>query len=243
MSTIDPAEVEKFAAMSAEWWDPEGAFKPLHGMNPCRLDYITRQIAAEFGCDLTAPRPLEGLRIVDIGCGGGLLCEPMTRLGAEVTGCDAEETSVGVARHHAVEQGLDIDYRATTAEALASEIEPVDVVLAQEVIEHVADPATFVRDCHALLKPGGILILSTLNRTPKSFALAIIGAEWVLRWLPRGTHDWSRFVTPDELAALCEQAGLDVLDRTGMVMAPLSRQWSLSPTDLSVNYMMLARSS
>ena len=235
-STIDPAEVAKFEAMSAEWWDPEGKFKPLHQMNPCRLDYITSQIAAEFGRDLSAPLPFQGLRLLDIGCGGGLLSEPMARLGAEVVGADAAPRNIPVARLHAEQSGLAIDYRNTSAEALAAAGERFDVVLNMEVVEHVADPLAYLTACRDLLKPGGLMICSTLNRNPKSFAMAIVGAEWVMRWLPKGTHDWSKFITPDELYALIRKAGLDPVDRKGMVFNPILWSWSLSARDLSVNY-------
>ncbi len=240
-STIDAAEVAKFEAMAAEWWDPQGKFKPLHMLNPCRLDYITRQIAAEFGRDLTGAAPLGGLRILDIGCGGGLVAEPMARLGASVIGADAAEGNIPVARIHADQQGLSIDYRHTTAEALDAAGERFDVVLALEIVEHVADPQGFVTTCANLLRPGGLMIGSTLNRTARSFALAIIGAEWVMRWLPKGTHDWSRFVTPDEFDALLRVAGLSPLDRKGMVFNPVSWRWSLSDRDLAVNYINAAR--
>ena len=235
-TTIDPAEVAKFEAMAADWWDPAGRFRPLHVMNPCRLDYICAQIAAQFGRDRAAPRPFDGLRILDIGCGGGLLSEPMARLGAEVVGADAAAGNIPVARLHAAQSGLDIDYRHTTAEALAGAGERFDVVLAMEIVEHVADPLAFLSACRALTRPGGMVICSTLNRTAKSFALAIVGAEWVLRWLPRGTHDWAKFLTPDELFALLAAAGLAPVDRQGMVYDPLRRSWSLSARDLGVNY-------
>jgi 2-polyprenyl-6-hydroxyphenyl methylase/3-demethylubiquinone-9 3-methyltransferase len=240
-ASIDPAEIAKFEAMAAEWWDPQGKFRPLHLMNPLRLDYIMAQIAAEFGCDRAARAPLQGLRLLDIGCGGGLVAEPMARLGAQVTGADAAQGNIAVAQLHAAEQGLAIDYRATTAEALADAGEQYDVVLALEIIEHVADPAGFVATCQRLLKPGGLLILSTLNRTARSFGAAILGAEWVLRWLPRGTHDWKRFITPDELAGLVSAAGLVAVDRRGMVFNPLTFGWRLSDRDLSVNYALTAR--
>jgi len=237
MSTsIDPAEVAKFEAMAADWWDPHGKFKPLHMLNPCRLDYITSQIAAEFDRDLTGPRPFEGLRLLDIGCGGGLLSEPMARLGAEVVGADAAERNIPVAQVHAQQSGLEIDYRHTTAEDLAAAGERFDVVLNMEVIEHVVDPQQFLVACHDLLKPGGLMICSTLNRNPKSYAMAIVGAEVVMRWLPKGTHDWAKFITPDELYALIRGAGLDPVDRKGMVFNPLLWRWSLSERDLSVNY-------
>ena len=236
VNTIDPAEVAKFEAMAAEWWDPNGKFKPLHLMNPCRLDYITRQIAAEFGRDLTARAPFAGLRILDIGCGGGLLSEPMARLGAEVVGADAAPRNIPVAQLHAEQSGLTIDYRNITAEALAAAGEQFDVVLNMEVVEHVADPQAYLTACQQLLKPGGLMICSTLNRNPKSFMMAIVGAEWVMRWLPKGTHDWAKFITPDELYALIRGAGLDPVDRKGMVFNPVSWRWALSDRDLSVNY-------
>jgi 2-polyprenyl-6-hydroxyphenyl methylase/3-demethylubiquinone-9 3-methyltransferase len=235
-SSVDTAEVAKFEAMAAEWWDPEGKFKPLHMMNPVRLDYITRQIAAEFGRDLKAPRPFEGLRLLDIGCGGGLLSEPMARLGAKVVGADAAERNIPVARVHAEAQDLPIDYRHTTAEALVAGGESFDVVLAMEIVEHVADPAAFVATCHALLSPGGLMIASTINRNAKSFMAAIVGAEWVMRWLPKGTHDWAKFITPEELTGMIARAGLDPVDRKGFVFNPVSWQWSISDRDLSVNY-------
>ncbi len=235
-STIDAAEIDKFQAMAAEWWDPNGKFKPLHMLNPCRLDYITTQIAAEFGRDLNAPRPFDGLRLLDIGCGGGLLSEPMARLGATVVGADAAERNIPVATVHAQEQGLDIDYRHTTAEALAAEGEVFDAVLNMEVVEHVADPLAYLTACHDLLKPGGLMVCSTINRNPKSFAMAIVGAEVVMRWLPRGTHDWNKFITPDELYDLLRRAGLEPVDRKGFVFNPLFWSWSLSDRDLSVNY-------
>lgn len=235
-TTIDPAEVAKFEAMAAEWWDPEGKFKPLHLMNPCRLDYVTTQIAAEFGRDLTAAQPFAGLRILDIGCGGGLLSEPMARLGAEVVGVDAAARNIPVAALHAAQSGLQIDYRVGTAEDLAAAGERFDVVLNMEVVEHVADPQAYLAACARLLRPGGLMVLSTLNRTARSFAMAIIGAEWVMRWLPKGTHDWNKFITPDELYDLIRRAGLEPVDRKGMVFNPVSWSWSLSSRDLSVNY-------
>lgn len=235
-TTIDPAEVAKFEAMAAEWWDTKGKFRPLHLMNPCRLDYITTQIAAEFGRDLTAPTPFAGLRLLDIGCGGGLLSEPMARLGATVVGADAAPRNIPVAQIHARQSGLEIDYRHTTAEALADAGEQFDVVLNMEVIEHVADPAAYLTACQRLLKPGGLMICSTLNRNPKSWLMAIVGAEHIMRWLPKGTHDWNKFITPDELQALIEQAGLTQVDRKGMVFNPIGWSWSLSSRDLSVNY-------
>lgn len=235
-TTIDPGEVAKFEAMAAEWWDPTGKFKPLHQMNPCRLHYITSQIAAEFDRNLTNPHPFAGLRLLDIGCGGGLLSEPMARLGATVVGADAAPRNIPVAQLHAEQSGLTIDYRNTTAEALAEAAEQFDVVLNMEVVEHVADPLAYLTACQHLLKPGGLMICSTLNRNAKSFAMAIIGAEWVMRWLPKGTHDWNKFITPDELYDLIRRAGLEPVDRKGMVFNPVSWSWSLSSRDLSVNY-------
>ena len=235
-STIDPQEVAKFQAMADEWWDPNGKFRPLHLMNPCRLDYITQQIAAEFGRDLSEANPFAGLKILDIGCGGGLLSEPMARLGADVVGADAAERNLPVARLHAEQSGLNIDYRHTTAEAIIDTGERFDVVLNMEVVEHVADPLDYLTACQQLLKPGGLMICSTMNRNPKSYMMAIIGAEWVMRWLPKGTHDWRKFITPDELFALITKAGLKPVDRKGMVFNPISWRWSLSSRDLSVNY-------
>jgi 2-polyprenyl-6-hydroxyphenyl methylase / 3-demethylubiquinone-9 3-methyltransferase len=236
VTTIDPAEVAKFEAMAAEWWDPAGKFKPLHMLNPCRLDYICTQIAAEFGRDLRAERPFAGLRLLDIGCGGGLLAEPMARLGADVVGADAAARNIPVAQVHAEQSGLTIDYRHTTAEDMAAAGERFDVVLNMEVVEHVADPLAYLTACHDLLKPGGLMVCSTLNRTPKSFLMAIVGAEHVMRWLPRGTHDWKKFITPDELCDLIARAGLNPVDRKGMVFNPLAWSWGLSDRDLSVNY-------
>ena len=235
-STVDPAEVAKFEAMAAEWWNPNGKFKPLHMLNPCRLDYITSQIASEFDRDLTTSRPFKGLRILDIGCGGGLLSEPMSRLGADVVGADPATRNIPVAQMHAEQSGLTIDYRLTTAEDLALAGERFDVVLNMEVVEHVPDPQSFLTACQTLLKSGGLMICSTLNRNAKSFGMAIIGAEWVMRWLPKGTHDWRKFITPDELADFITKAGLDPVDRKGMVFNPVAWSWSLSSRDLSVNY-------
>lgn len=235
-STIDTAEIEKFQAMADAWWDPNGMFKPLHMLNPCRLEYITTQIAGEFDRDLDAERPFEGLRILDIGCGGGLLCEPMARLGATVVGADAAERNIPVARLHAEQSGLQIDYRHTSAEALAEAGEVFDIVLNMEVVEHVADPQLYIDACSALLRPGGLHICSTLNRNPKSYVFAIIGAEHVMRWLPKGTHEWKKFITPDELFDLIRNAGLDPVDRKGFVFNPLGWSWKISERDLSVNY-------
>lgn len=235
-TTVDPAEVAKFEAMAAEWWDPAGKFKPLHMLNPCRLDYITSQIAGEFDRDLTADAPFLGLRVLDIGCGGGLLAEPMARLGATVVGADAAERNIPVAQVHAQQSGLNIDYRHTTAETMAAEGEQFDVILNMEVVEHVADSLAYLTACQQLMKPGGLQICSTINRNPKSYMMAIVGAEVIMRWLPKGTHEWAKFITPDELYDLLLQAGLDPVDRKGFVFNPVSWNWSLSSRDLSVNY-------
>ena len=235
-STVDPSEVAKFEAMAAEWWDLEGKFKPLHMLNPTRLDYITSQIASEFDRDLTATTPFAGLRILDIGCGGGLLCEPMARLGADIVGADAAGGNIPVAKVHAEQSGLTIDYRHTTAEDMAAAGEQFDVVLNMEVIEHVADPLAYLTACQQLLKPNGLHICSTINRNPKSFAMAIVGAEFIMRWLPKGTHEFNKFITPDELFDLIRQAGLDPVDRKGFKFDFLGWSWSISDRDLSVNY-------
>ena len=237
MSTIDAGEIEKFQAMADAWWDPKGMFKPLHMLNPCRLDYITTRIADQHDRDLSSARPFEGLRVLDIGCGGGLLCEPMARLGAQVVGVDAAARNIPVARLHAERSGLEIDYRHTTAEDLvAAGEEPFDAVMNMEVVEHVADPQAYLTACAGLMRPGAIMTCSTINRNPKSYIMAIVGAEYVMRWLPKGTHDWQKFITPDELYDLIRGAGLTPVDRTGFVFNPVAWSWRLSDRDLSVNY-------
>ncbi|MEM1272444.1 MAG: bifunctional 2-polyprenyl-6-hydroxyphenol methylase/3-demethylubiquinol 3-O-methyltransferase UbiG [Pseudomonadota bacterium] len=236
VSTIDPGEIAKFEAMAAQWWDPNGIFKPLHMLNPTRLDYITSQIAAEFARDLKHSAPFEGLRILDIGCGGGLLCEPMARLGATVVGADAAARNIPVAQIHAQQSGLTIDYRHSTAEDLAAAGEQFDVVLNMEVVEHVADPQAYLSACEQLLKPGGLMTCSTINRNAKSYAMAIVGAEYVMRWLPKGTHEWRKFITPPELYKMLETAGLKPVDGKGFVFNPISWSWGMSARDLSVNY-------
>ena len=237
-TSIDPAEVERFSAMAAEWWDPTGKFKPLHLFNPVRLGFIRDEAGRRFGRDTAKPRPFEGLRLLDIGCGGGLLCEPMTRLGFQVTGVDASERNIGVARTHAEQQGLDIDYRADTAEALLAQGEPpFDVVLNMEVIEHVADPARFLKDCVQLMRPGGLMIVATLNRTLKAHALAVVGAEYILRWLPRGTHDWKKFIKPVEILEFLQGEPVSIAGPFGVSFDPLSGRWAPSG-DTQVNYMM-----
>ena len=234
--TVDAAEVAKFEAMAAEWWDPNGKFKPLHMLQPCRLDYVIGQICAEYGRDPKGERPFAGLRLLDIGCGGGLLCEPMARLGADVVGADAAARNIPVARVHAEQSGLDIDYRHTTAEDMAAAGEKFDVILNMEVVEHVSDPPAYLTACGEMLRPGGLMVCSTINRNPKSYIMAIIGAEHVMRWLPKGTHEWSKFITPEELFALLTEAGLDPVDRKGFVFNPVTWSWSVSDRDLSVNY-------
>ena len=233
---VDQDEIAKFEAMAEEWWDPNGKFKPLHMMNPCRLRYAVAQIAAQHGRDPKLLRPFDGLRILDIGCGGGLLSEPMARLGAEVVGADAAARNIPVARLHAGKMGLEVDYRVTTAEALAQAGENFDAVLNMEVVEHVPNPQAFLDACAALVRPGGLMVTSTINRNPKSYAVAIVGAEQIMRWLPKGTHDWSKFITPEELADLLCAAGLEPVDRKGFVFNPLPWAWSISDRDLSVNY-------
>lgn len=238
--SLDPAEVEKFSKIAAEWWNPKGKFAVLHVFNPVRLAYIKEQVAARFARDPFARRPFEGLRFLDIGCGGGLLTEPMARLGAGITGIDPSEKNIATASVHASEQDLAIDYRAMTAEALAETGATFDVILNMEVIEHVADPTAFVSTCARLLKPGGLLFVATLNRTLKSFGLAIIGAEYVLGWLPKGTHQWEKFITPDELEAWLTQSGLKQLDRSGVTYNPFSGEWRRA-RDMDVNYMLVAQ--
>ncbi len=236
-STVDEAEVARFSAMAAEWWSPTGKFRPLHKFNPTRVKYIRDKLIAHFGRDPKAQRPLEGLHILDIGCGGGLLCEPLCRMGAKVTGVDASETNIGIASTHAIESGLDITYEATTSESLAARGEIYDVVLTMEVVEHVADIELFLQSSASMVKPGGLMVVATLNRTLKAYALAIVGAEYVLRWLPKGTHQWEKFVTPDELERALNPTGLIVEERTGVTYNPLKDSWSLS-SDMDVNYMI-----
>jgi 2-polyprenyl-6-hydroxyphenyl methylase/3-demethylubiquinone-9 3-methyltransferase len=235
-ASIDPAEVAKFSAMAAEWWDPAGKFAPLHKFNPVRLQFIRETAAKHFG--RTGLRPFDGLTLLDIGCGGGLLAEPMTRLGFAVTGADASEKNVKTAMTHAAASGLGIDYRVTTAESLVEAGLQFDVVLNMEVVEHVADLPGYLNACARLVKPGGLMFVATLNKTLKSLALAKIGVEYVLRWLPPGTHDWNRFVEPDRLTGLLKDAGLRVTQTQGVSFNPISWSWSLS-SDTDVNYMVV----
>ncbi|NKN37097.1 bifunctional 2-polyprenyl-6-hydroxyphenol methylase/3-demethylubiquinol 3-O-methyltransferase UbiG [Agrobacterium sp. a22-2] len=239
-STIDQSEVDRFSAMAAEWWDPTGKFRPLHKINPVRLAYIRDKAAESFGRDPKAHRPLEGLRILDIGCGGGLLSEPIARMGATVLGADASERNIGIARTHAAQTGVTVDYRAVTAEALAAAGETFDIVLNMEVVEHVADVEFFISTCASMVRPGGMMLISTINRTFKAAALAIVGAEYLLRWLPRGTHQYEKLVRPEELEAPVAKSGMEVIERIGVFFNPLQNQWNLSP-DIDVNYMMLTR--
>jgi 2-polyprenyl-6-hydroxyphenyl methylase / 3-demethylubiquinone-9 3-methyltransferase len=237
--TVDEAELARFAALAGQWWDPRGKMAPLHKFNPLRLAFIRDAACRRFGRDAKRLDCLKGLRILDIGCGGGLLSEPLARLGADVVGADPAQANIEAARVHAADSGIAVDYRATTAEALAEAGERFDIVLAMEVVEHVADVNLFVRLTAAMVKPGGLMIAATLNRTLKSFALAIVGAEYVLRWLPRGTHQWDKFVTPNELEIALELGGLRVIDETGVIYNPLADSWRLA-SDMDVNYMLAA---
>ncbi|GAA0536383.1 2-polyprenyl-6-hydroxyphenyl methylase/3-demethylubiquinone-9 3-methyltransferase [Rhizomicrobium palustre] len=235
--SVDPAEIAKFSAMAAEWWDPTGKFAPLHKFNPVRLSFIRDTAAAHFG--KSGLVPFEGLRLLDIGCGGGLLSEPMTRLGFAVTAVDASVKNIKTAMTHATAQGLSIDYRHGSAESLVESGEQFDVVLNMEVVEHVADLSLYLAACAKLVKPGGIMFVATLNKTLKSLALAKIGAEYILRWLPPGTHDWSRFIEPKTLKALLTENGLSVTTTQGVSFDPLNWSWRLS-SDTDVNYMVVA---
>lgn len=238
-TTIDQAQVDRFSAMAAEWWDPKGKFRPLHKFNPVRLAYIRDRVSENFGRDAKAPQPLKGLRLLDIGCGGGLLSEPMARMGADVVGADASEKNIMIAKTHASGSGVAVDYRAVTAEALAQAGETFDVVLNMEVVEHVDNVPLYMKSCADLVKPGGLMLTATLNRTARAWALAIVGAERILRWLPKGTHDWNKFLTPDEIKTLLTRNGLIVTGETGVVFHPLADEWRRS-RDMSINYMVMA---
>ena len=238
-ASIDPEEVAKFAALADDWWNPEGQFRPLHRLNPTRLAFIRNRAADHFEREAEEPGPLNGLSLLDIGCGGGLLCEPLARLGAQVTGIDVTDANIAAARAHAEAAELEIAYEATPAEALAESGAQFNIVVSMEVVEHVADLASFLTASAKLVKPGGLFLTATLNRTPKSFLMAIVGAEYVLRWLPRGTHDWRRFVRPSELVRHLRAGGLSAKELTGVVYNPLSDSWRLSP-DSDVNYMISA---
>lgn len=238
--TVDAAEVARFSALAAEWWDPEGKFRPLHKFNPVRIEYIKTQICALLGRDIKSAGALEGLRLLDIGCGGGLLSEPMSRLGAQVVGADPSRTNIETASLHAEQAGLEIDYRAVTAEKLKADGESFDIVLNMEVVEHVADLDLFITDCAAMVRPGGLMFIATINRTFKAWGLAIVAAENILRWLPRGTHQFEKLVRPAELEQALEANTMSVIDRTGVTYNPLRDRWNLS-RDMDVNYMVLAR--
>ncbi|HEX2654849.1 MAG TPA: bifunctional 2-polyprenyl-6-hydroxyphenol methylase/3-demethylubiquinol 3-O-methyltransferase UbiG [Xanthobacteraceae bacterium] len=238
-SSVDEDEVERFSRLGAEWWNPHGSMRALHKFNPVRLAYIRDALCERFDRDPRKLDCLSGLRVLDIGCGGGLLSEPLARLGADMVGADPSPTNIAVARQHAASGGIGVDYRATTAEALADAGEQFDAVLAMEVVEHVTDVKAFVARCTQMVRPGGLMIAATLNRTIKSFALAIVGAEYVLRWVPRGTHQWDKFVTPDELEAAMERGGLQVIAETGVIYNLLADRWQLSD-DMDVNYMLAA---
>ncbi len=239
-STIDQEDVDRFSAMAAEWWDPKGKFKPLHKFNPVRLRYIRETVNEQFGLDPKADLPFKGLRILDIGCGGGLLCEPMARLGASVVGADASERNIEVAKIHAGQSGLDIDYRASTAEDLLADGEKFDVILNMEVVEHVADVDLFLKSCAEMVKPGGIMFIATINRTAKARALAIFMAENVLRWLPKGTHDYEKLVKPSEIDAALQGTGVSAIAKSGVFYNPLADEWRLS-RDMDVNYMVVTK--
>jgi 2-polyprenyl-6-hydroxyphenyl methylase/3-demethylubiquinone-9 3-methyltransferase len=238
-STVDDAEVERFSALANEWWDPRGKMAVLHKFNPVRLGFIKEAACRHFGRDAKRLDALAGLRILDIGCGGGILSEPLARLGADVVGADPAKANVEAARLHAAEAGVAVDYRASTAEALADAGERFDVVLAMEVVEHVADLSLFIKRCAEMVKPSGLMVVATINRTIKSFAFAIVGAEYLLRWLPRGTHQWDKFITPNELEAVLERHGLRTTDETGVIYNLVADRWQLS-TDTDVNYMVTA---
>ena len=239
MTTIDPAEVARFEKIAETWWDPKGPMKVLHRFNPVRLAYIRDEACRRFGRDPRSARSLEGITILDVGCGGGVLSEPLARLGAQVTGLDPAPTNISVARLHAERVGVTVDYRNETVEAVVERGETFDMVLAMEVVEHVADRQAFVNACTRAVKPEGCLAMATINRTLRSFASAIVGAEYILGWLPKGTHEWDKFVTPEELTAAIKAAGLSVNDLSGVAYNPLRDSWSLS-RDTAVNYMLLA---
>jgi 2-polyprenyl-6-hydroxyphenyl methylase/3-demethylubiquinone-9 3-methyltransferase len=238
-ASVEPAEVDKFSSLAAEWWDPRGKLAVLHKFNPLRLAYIREQVTARFSRDPFARQPYQNIDFLDIGCGGGLLSEPIARLGGNVTGIDPSEENIRIAALHAEEQRVAIDYRVATAERLAVEGRLFDVILNMEVVEHVREPSEFIALCGAMVKPGGLMVTATISRTFKSFALAIIGAEYVLGWLPKGTHHWESFITPQELASYLKAAGLKPVDSVGVVYNPLSGEWQRS-ADTDVNYMMLA---
>jgi len=236
-TTIDEREIHHFSGDAHRWWDENGPFAPLHKLNPVRVSYIKQMICAHFERDYNDLNALDGLSALDIGCGGGLVCEPMARMGADVTGADADPQAIETAKEHATSQGLSIRYLNKPAEEIG---ETFDIVLALEIIEHVADPAHFVESCAKLLKPGGLIIFSTLNRTPKSFALGIVAAEYILRWVPKGTHQWKKFIRPSELARLVRQTGLKPSNISGLTLNPITGEFQISNSDLDVNYFLAA---
>lgn len=236
---VDPSEIARFNALAAEWWNPNGPMKPLHRINPVRLSYLKDEFAKHFARDSRAMRPFEGLRLLDIGCGAGLVAEPMAKQGFAVTAIDLAEENIAAAKLHAEQSGVKVDYRAAAVETLPLDA-PFDAISLLEVVEHVPDVGEFIAEAARRLKPGGLLIASTLNRTLKAYALAIVGAEYVLRWVPRGTHDWQKFVTPNELEGHLEAASLTPIARQGLVFNPLGNAWHLS-SDCDVNYFVVAR--
>ncbi|PIT69897.1 bifunctional 2-polyprenyl-6-hydroxyphenol methylase/3-demethylubiquinol 3-O-methyltransferase UbiG [Bartonella tribocorum] len=239
-TTVDQSEIDHFSRIATEWWNPQGKFRPLHQFNPTRLAYIREKICLEFNRDPVSLMPFDNLKILDIGCGGGLLCEPMARLGAIVVGVDAAQTNIEVAKIHAAQSNLSIDYRTTTAEALAHEGEQFDIILNMEVVEHVADVNLFIKATAKMLKPQGLMFVATLNRTWKAWGLAIIGAEYILRWLPKGTHDYKKFLKPRELKNFLSKNALTVIDEIGITYNPLNDSWNRSK-DMDVNYLLLAK--
>jgi len=238
--SVNPDEIAHFSAMAETWWDPKGPFKPLHQLNPTRIAFIKEQICQHFNLDPKSDKPFSTLRMLDIGCGGGLLCEPMARLGATIVGADAALKNIKIAAAHAEQAGLDIDYRFISAEQLSEQGEKFDVILNMEVIEHVADISSFLSACHHMLNNDGCMVLSTLNRTIKSWAMAIAGAEYILRWLPVGTHDWKKFLKPSEICNISLKNGFNITTIKGMVYNPIKSNWALDDHDFSVNYVALA---
>ncbi len=236
-STIDPREVEFYSTMATTWWDPQGPFWPLHKLNDLRIAYIQDKLCHHFSRRRDSERPLEGLRVLDVGCGGGILSESMARLGADVTGIDVVEKNIRIASLHAADAALDINYRVATASEVAASGKKYDVVLNMEVVEHVADVDAFMRDCTRLTADSGVMFVATINRTAKAWLFAIFGAEYVLRWLPKGTHRWSMFRQPAEIEAHLEAGGLVVRDTTGVAANPFARSLHLTPS-VAVNYMM-----
>lgn len=237
-NSVDQREIQQFSKDSGQWWDEKGAFAPLHRLNPVRISYIKQQICEHYDRDVNALDALKGLTTLDVGCGGGLVCEPLARLGANATGVDADAQAIDVASAHAKESGLKIKYENKPAEEIKKQF---DVVLALEIIEHVTNPAEFVASISKLVKPGGLVIFSTLNRNPKSFLLGVVAAEYILRWVPKGTHSWKKFIKPSELSRFARASGLKPHDITGLIYNPARDEFSLSKTDLDVNYLLSAR--